>query len=173
MNGKQGLQQYKLAFIAIGSNLGDSRELVRKAMVEMQVLSERPLLKSSSWQTAPVDCPPGSPMFVNAAVGFLPKLGETPESLLGKLQAMEKKFNRLPKKVLNEPRPLDLDIIAFAGQTRSTLQLIVPHPRAHQRRFVLEPLNEIAPDLILPGQSRTVAELLEELPADETMKKLE
>lgn len=163
----------KLAFIAIGSNLGDSRALVRQAMAELQDFSERPLLKSSLWQTAPVNCPPGSPLFVNAAVGLLPKFGETPESLLGKLQAMERKFNRLPKKVLNEPRPLDLDIITFAGQSRFAPDLVVPHPRAHQRRFVLEPLSEIAADLILPGQSKTVTELLGELPADEMMKKLE
>ena len=104
---------------------------------------------------------------------FLPRKDETPESLLKKLQAMEKEYGRRPKKVLNEARPLDLDIVAFAKETRDAQDLVVPHPRAAQRRFVLEPLNEIAPDLILPEKSKTVGELLAGLPPDETMKKIE
>jgi 2-amino-4-hydroxy-6-hydroxymethyldihydropteridine diphosphokinase len=163
----------KLAIIALGSNLGESPRLVRQAMERLGEFSGAPVLESSLWRTAPVDCPPASPMFVNAVVGLLPRAGETPESLLSKLQALEKEFGRQPKTILNEARPLDLDLIYFAEETRNTPQLVLPHPRARARRFVLEPLSEIAPDLILPGQSKTVAELLEELPADETMKKLE
>jgi 2-amino-4-hydroxy-6-hydroxymethyldihydropteridine diphosphokinase len=151
-------------FIALGSNLGQSRRTIRRAMERLQELSKTPLLKSSLFETAPVDCPPGSPMFVNAVVGLDPFPGETPETLLEKLQALEQRFGREPKKVLNEPRPLDLDLIAFGNQTRNTAQLVLPHPRAHNRRFVLEPLKEIDPDLILPGQSKTVAELLAALP---------
>jgi 2-amino-4-hydroxy-6-hydroxymethyldihydropteridine diphosphokinase len=83
---------------------------------------------------------------------------------LAKLQALEKEFGREPKKVLNEARPLDLDLIAFGNHTCVTPRLTLPHPRATQRRFVLEPLAEIAPDLVLPGQTRTVKELLAELP---------
>lgn len=142
-------------------------------MERLGELSSAPVLKSSLWQTAPVNCPPGSPMFINAVVGLLPRAGETPELLLSKLQALEMEFGRRPKAVLNEARPLDLDLICFEDETWNTPLLVLPHPRAHQRRFVLEPLNEIAPDLILPGQTRTVAELLKELPADETMKKVE
>src|SRR5262249_16785337 len=100
-------------------------------------LSTVPLLKSSLWQTTPVDCPPGSPPFVNAVVSFCPLPVETPESLLRKLQALEREFGRKPKQVLNEPRPLDLDLIAFGYEARATDELILPHPRAHQRRFVL------------------------------------
>lgn len=111
-------------------------------------------------------------MFVNAVVGLQPRPDEAPESLLEQLQAIEKEFGRRPKKVLNEARPLDLDLIAFGQATRDTQQLALPHPRAHQRRFVLQPMSEIAPDFILPGQSKTVAQLLEELPPDPTMKKL-
>src|SRR5688572_14688569 len=69
--------------------------------------------ESSLWESSPVDCPPGSPMFVNAAVMIEPTSDETPESMLTKLQAIEREFGRLPKAVLNEPRPLDLDLIAF------------------------------------------------------------
>jgi 2-amino-4-hydroxy-6-hydroxymethyldihydropteridine diphosphokinase len=161
-----------LAIVALGSNLGDSRQNVLRAIERLQGLSERPLLKSSLWQTTPVDCPPGSPVFVNAVVGLSPRADETPETLLAKLQALEKEFGRWPKKVLNEPRPLDLDLIAFGGEVRHSDLLVLPHPRAHERRFVLQPLAEISPDLVLPGQKRTAAELLEMLPAGESVEKL-
>jgi len=161
-----------LAFVALGSNLGDSRRIVLDAMVRLQKFSNRPLLKSSLWQTSPVNCPPNSPLFVNAVVGFAPQKNETPESLLQKLRALEKEFGRPPKKVLNEPRSLDLDLIAFGTETRNSPELILPHPRAHLRRFVLQPLNEIAPDLILPGQSHTVSRLLAELPDKEIVTRL-
>ena len=88
------------------------------------------------------------------------------------LAAIEKEFGRQPKRILNEPRLLDLDLIAFGNETRATDKLILPHPRAHERRFVLQPLSEIAPELRLPRQSRTVAELLESLPADETLRRI-
>jgi 2-amino-4-hydroxy-6-hydroxymethyldihydropteridine diphosphokinase len=130
-------------------------------------------LRSSLWQSTPVDCPPGSPVFVNAAVGLMPRVGETPESLLAKLQALEKEFGRRPKQVLNEPRPLDLDLIAFGNETRATKALTLPHPRAHERRFVLQPLSEIAPGLILPGQTKTVAQCLAKLALDPSVKKAE
>jgi 2-amino-4-hydroxy-6-hydroxymethyldihydropteridine diphosphokinase len=161
-----------LVFIALGSNLGDSRQIILDAMVRLSKMSNRPVLKSSLWQTSPVDCPAGSPPFVNAVGALVPFAGETPESLLHKLRALEKKLGRRPKKVLNEPRALDLDLIAFGAETRNTPELVLPHPRAHLRRFVLQPLSEIAPDLILPGQSRTVSQLLAELPAEETVTRL-
>ena len=103
---------------------------------------------------------------------LVPFADETPESLLHKLRALEKKSGRQPKKVLNEPRALDLDLIAFDAEMRHTTELTLPHPRAHLRRFVLQPLSEIAPGLVLPGQSRTVAQLLAELPAGETVSRL-
>jgi 2-amino-4-hydroxy-6-hydroxymethyldihydropteridine diphosphokinase len=143
-------------------------------MERLQEFSEHPLLKSSLWQTAPVDCPAGSPVFVNAVVAFVPRRGATSESVLASLQEIEKEFGRKPKKVLNEPRLLDLDLIAFASETRAGKELTLPHPRAHQRRFVLQPLSEIVPDLVLPGRKKTVLQLLEELPpaAALTLRKL-
>ncbi len=135
--------------------------------MRLQNSSDQPTLKSSLWQTTPVNCPPNSPLFVNAVVGLAPQKSETPESLLQKLRAMEQEFGRPPKKVLNEPRSLDLDLIAFGTETRNSPELILPHPRAHLRRFVLQPLSEIAPDLILPGQSQTISQLLAGLPAEE------
>jgi 2-amino-4-hydroxy-6-hydroxymethyldihydropteridine diphosphokinase len=162
----------EMAFIALGSNLGESAENLSSAIRRLSALSAQPLTKSSLWQTTPVDCPPGSPPFVNAVVGITPLPDETPESLLQKLQALEKEFGRQTKKVMNEARPLDLDLIVFGNATRNTQQLILPHPRAHERRFVLQPLSEIAPELVLPGRSQSVAQLLAALPPDAAMRKL-
>ena len=161
-----------MVFAALGSNLGDSRRMIREAMAQLQTFSDEPLLKSSLWQTSPVDCPPGSPVFVNAVAGLVPRAGETPESLLARLRVLETESGRRPKQVWNEPRALDLDLIAFGGEIRNTPELVLPHPRAHLRRFVLEPLAEIAPDLILPGQTRSVSRLLAGLPVGETVRRL-
>jgi 2-amino-4-hydroxy-6-hydroxymethyldihydropteridine diphosphokinase len=161
-----------MVFVALGSNLGDSQKIILDAMARLQNFSSAPILKSSLWQTSPVDCPPDSPKFVNAVVGLVPQKGETPESLLKKLRDLEKEFGRVPKKIPNEPRPLDLDLIAFDSESRNTPDLALPHPRAHLRKFVLEPLNEIAPDFILAGQGRTVSQLLAALSSDETLIQL-
>ena len=161
-----------LAIVALGSNLGDSRQMVLNAMARLQDFSDEPILKSSLWQTSPVDCPPDSPKFVNAVASLALSADETPESLLVKLHALEKEFGRQAKKTLNEPRPLDLDLIAFGNEIRHSPELTLPHPRAHLRRFVLQPLSEIAPDLILPEQGMTVTELLAGLPADEMVTRI-
>jgi 2-amino-4-hydroxy-6-hydroxymethyldihydropteridine diphosphokinase len=168
----QNTESQKFAIVALGSNLGDSRKIILEAMTRLELFSDAPILKSSLWETAPVDCPPGSPKFVNAVAGLIPPENETALGLLRKLRKLERKVGRRPKKVLNEARPLDLDLIAFGNETFYSPELILPHPRAHLRRFVLQPLGEIAPELILPGQGRTVAELLAGLPPDETITKL-
>lgn len=163
----------QLAFVALGSNLGESQRILKLALARLQDFSSGLLLKSASWQTTPVDCPPGSPPFLNAVAGLVPFAGETPETLLAKLQALEREFGRPPKKVLNEARPLDLDLIAFGTEVRDTSALTLPHPRAHERRFVLQPLCEIAADLILSGQQKTVAQLLAGLPEDAGMTRMD
>ena len=163
----------RYAFVALGSNLGKRPwETISHAMTFAQEISDMPIWRSSCWETTPVDCPPNSPNFVNAAVGFLPQKNETPESLLKRMQDLEKFFGRLKKKVLNEPRPLDLDLIAFGSEIRNSPELILPHPRAHLRKFVLQPLSEIAPELVLPNQTKTVLQLLMELKTDEVIKKI-
>jgi 2-amino-4-hydroxy-6-hydroxymethyldihydropteridine diphosphokinase len=157
-----------LAIIALGSNLGSSREIILQAMERLQSFSDAPLLRSSLWKSAPVDCPDGSPEFINAVVGLFPRNAETPETLLAKLQVMEKEFGRQTKRILNEPRSLDLDLIAFGEETRASSSLTLPHPRAHQRAFVLLPLQEIAPEVTLPGLNRTVSQLTAALTFSET-----
>ena len=157
------------AFIALGSNLGESAATVRSAMDRLEEFSSHPLLRSSLWRSSPVDCPPGSPEFINAVVGLTPRPAETPESLLAKLQTVEMDFGRQPKTILNESRPLDLDLLCFGTEMRNTRKLTVPHPRAHLRRFVLEPLAEVAPTLVLAGQTETVIQLLGKLNSSEVL----
>jgi 2-amino-4-hydroxy-6-hydroxymethyldihydropteridine diphosphokinase len=162
----------ELAFVALGSNLGNSVDIVRGAFGQLQLLSDKPLLISSLWQSCPVDCPPGSPSFINAVIGLEPRPGETPATLLRKLQELEKGFGRQTKKILNEPRLLDLDLIAFGPRTINSAELMLPHPRAHVRLFVLQPLSEIAPDFVLPGQRKTVRQLLSRLETGEEVRQL-
>jgi 2-amino-4-hydroxy-6-hydroxymethyldihydropteridine diphosphokinase len=162
----------ELAFVALGSNLGDSARIIARAFGELQKLSVQPLLQSSLWRSTPLDCPPGSPLFVNAVAGLAPLPEETPVTLLAKLRALEQAFGRLPKKIHNESRLLDLDLIAFGRQTADSAELTLPHPRAHLRAFVLQPLCEIAPDWIPPGRTETAAELLRGLQPDPGLRRL-
>lgn len=157
----------RTAIVALGSNLGEPRAALERAFVELKSLARAPdsFRTSSVWSSQPVDCPPGSPDFLNAVCLFQPFDHETPESLLDRLQTLERSFGRRPKQVLNEPRPLDLDLIAFGSERRSTARLILPHPRAHLRGFVLAPLQEIAPHLVLPGWGASVGTLLSQLPS--------
>ena len=111
-------------------------------------------------------------MFINAVVGLVPLPAETPETLVAKLFQIEKDFGRKLRNIPNEPRRLDLDLITFGSITRASKELTLPHPRAQERRFVLQPLSEIAPNLILPGQRKTVAELLAALNTGEKLVQL-
>ncbi len=147
-----------LAFVALGANLpfgaGDPAATLQAVLPELQQLSAQPLLVSSFYASEPKDCPPGSPKYLNAVVGLLPLPGESPEALLHKLQALEQRFGRVRSGIVNEARTLDLDLLAFRDETRATTFLTLPHPRAHERRFVLEPWREIAGgDLLLQGRT--------------------
>jgi 2-amino-4-hydroxy-6-hydroxymethyldihydropteridine diphosphokinase len=159
--------------VALGSNLGDSVALLRKAMLRLGAWSEGRPDCSSLWRTSPVDCPPGSPPFVNGVVLLRPLRGETPETMLDRLQGLEREFGRRPKSVLNEARPLDLDLIVWGDEIRETARLTLPHPRALQREFVLRPLAQIAPDLMFPRIGKTVASLLENLSTGEALERLD
>ncbi len=158
--------------VALGSNLGDSGATILAAMDELTRLAIGPLLRSSLWRSTPIDCPAGSPDFINAVVALEPAAGETPESLLEKLQAIERRFGRKRTGIVNEARPLDLDLIAFGIEQRSSAAITLPHPRAMQRRFVLAPLAEILPSFQAPGWPAPASDLLNRLPLNEQVERL-
>jgi 2-amino-4-hydroxy-6-hydroxymethyldihydropteridine diphosphokinase len=130
-----------------------------------------PLLASSIYLTSPVGCPPGSDSFLNAVLEA--ELNGDPAVFLRDLRALELGLGRPAHSKRNEPRTIDLDLL-YAGdcEIRSD-ELILPHPRITRRRFVLAPLAEIRPGLILPGQSETVSELLKKLPAGDSVEALD
>lgn len=151
------------AVLALGSNLpsavGSPAETVLAAMDEIAGWSDRPLLRSSLWSSKPIECPPGSPDFINAVLAMVPREAETPRSLLIRMLELEQRFGRQRSTVVNYPRSLDADLISFGEQIIAETGLILPHPRAHCRTFVLLPLAEIAPDLQLPGHPLQVCEM--------------
>ncbi|MDB6052945.1 MAG: 7 8-dihydro-6-hydroxymethylpterin-pyrophosphokinae hppk [Verrucomicrobiales bacterium] len=161
----------EVALIALGSNWGNSRELLNRAFASLQELSLTPLIRSSIWKTAPVDCPPGSPSFLNAAAAIHVSADLSPEVLLKQLKQLESDIGRVPKKIHNEPRAIDLDIISFGKKRWNSETLTLPHPRAHLRRFVLVPLAEIAPGFCLPGFDTTVGDLLRNLHSSEILSR--
>ena len=149
--------------IAIGSNqassFGSPAATVRKALQLLAQLSSAPMQVSSLWQTQPQQCTPDMADFINAVVVLSPKSDESPHGLLAKLQQIEVDFGRDKLAGINQPRPLDLDIICFGSLQIDDECLVLPHPRAHLRRFVLRPLKELLPNLLLPGQSSTISQL--------------
>lgn len=151
------------AFVALGANLpfdiANPEDTLRRAMAAMIPLSQQLPILSGIYESEPKDCPPGSPLYLNAVVGILPRAGEEPLSLLHKLQAIEQRFGRNRSGIINESRTLDLDLLAFGDVVLDTAELTLPHPRAHERRFVLQPWLEIAGnDWLLKG--RTLGEWL-------------
>ena len=157
----------EVAFIALGSNLpsnyGSSVETLQHAMKSLQKLSQSPLLRSSTWLSEPIECPANSPKFANAVVGLYPQQNESPASLLLKILELETVFGRRRGGIVNEPRVLDLDLITFGKQIIVQQALTIPHPAAQSRAFVLFPLEEVAPGLVIPGQDQSVAELADTL----------
>src|SRR5688500_1001464 len=93
-------QASSLAYLSLGSNLGDCLEIFQKVIERIQEWSDFEVQVADIWRTSPLDCPPDSPTFWNTVLAFLPRRGETPETLLEKTQALEKEFGRQPKKVL-------------------------------------------------------------------------
>jgi len=136
------------AFVALGANLPldtpNPEDTLRSAMAAMIPLSQQLPVLSGIYESEPKDCPPGSPLYLNAVVGILPRADEDPLTLLHKLQAIELRFGRTRSGVINESRTLDLDLLAFGDKEMDTPELTLPHLRAHQRRFVLQPWLEIA-----------------------------
>ena len=144
------------AYVALGSNLGDPRRQVLDALEALARLPDtRVTARSRLYRTPPwgvLEQPP----FVNAAAEL--ETGLAPHALLDELLAIEQRAGRV-RGVRNGPRTLDLDVLHVDGVRLDDARLTLPHPRAGERAFVLLPLNDVAPLLVLPGQGR-VGELL-------------
>ena len=151
------------AGIALGSNLGDrpaNLQAARDCLREIAIPGE-PFLEAANYQTEPLLCPPGSPDFYNSVVELAFE-GDA-FGLLELTQAIEKKLGRIGTPERNTPRIIDVDLLYFGREIIDTEALVLPHPRICERRFVLQPLAEIRPELVLPGQTRSIAEMLERL----------
>ena len=136
------------AYIALGANLDDPIATVHAAIEALRGMPNSQLISTSSlYRTAPVGLH-HQPDFINAVVSVETQLGA--QYLLDELFAIEARFGRL-RSVRNAPRTLDLDLLLYGDTVSEDPQLTLPHPRMHQRAFVLAPLAEIAPDLSLPG----------------------
>ena len=149
-----------LAFLGLGSNLGDRLSALEEALRLLEGRGFRLSRRSSTWETAPVGGPPQGP-FLNAVVAG--RTDQTPEGLLEACLDTEREMGRI-RGEKNGPRVIDVDILLFGALTREAPGLALPHPRLHERRFVLEPLHEIAPELRHPVLGLTVAELLARCP---------
>jgi 2-amino-4-hydroxy-6-hydroxymethyldihydropteridine diphosphokinase len=149
--------------IALGSNLDDRLENLRAARRHLFALHEDrgPFLCSRIYETDPVDCPPGSPAFLNAAIELACTL--PPLDLLKKLQRLEQILGRPANHAHHAPRTIDLDILYYDNLAFALPELTLPHPRITERGFVLTPLADVAPERILPGQTQTIAALLEKI----------
>ncbi|HIG26939.1 MAG TPA: 2-amino-4-hydroxy-6-hydroxymethyldihydropteridine diphosphokinase [Verrucomicrobiales bacterium] len=158
--------------LSLGSNLGSSQKILTSAVSRLQALSLQPLKVSSLWKTEPIDCAPGTPDFLNLAIGLIPLLEETPESLLIQLRVIEKAFGRAPSRLRNQPRKLDIDLILFGSRQLVTEELEIPHPRAHERLFVIQPIAEIFPNLVFPGMKLDVSQMVQELSRTQTVSLL-
>ena len=120
-----------------------------------------PMLSSAIYETDPVGCEPGAGKFLNAVLEC--DYEGDPLELLKSLREIEKTLGRAPDHPRNISRKIDIDLLYFGDIIMDSDELQLPHPRMHLRRFVLQPLADIRPNLILPGQSKTVRELLAQL----------
>ena len=155
-----------VAYIGIGANLGDARANVEDAFVRLAALPATTLLACSSlWRTAPIDS--SGDDYINAVASIDTALA--PQALLDAVRAIELAHGR-ERPYRNAPRTLDLDILLYGDRQIDSPTLSVPHPRMHQRAFVLAPLCEIAPDIRIAGLGPAQA-LLPAL-ADQAIEKL-
>jgi 2-amino-4-hydroxy-6-hydroxymethyldihydropteridine diphosphokinase len=157
----------KRVYLSLGSNVGDREANLRAAVERLQKIGTVGPL-SSFYETEPVEFT-AQPWFLNCAV--LLETEKMPRQLLKALLDVEREMGR--RRMQNKgPRTIDIDILLFAGSVVETKGLTIPHPALHQRRFVLEPLAEIAPDVRHPVLKKTIRELRDELPPGQTVRKL-
>jgi 2-amino-4-hydroxy-6-hydroxymethyldihydropteridine diphosphokinase len=153
------------AFIGLGANLGDRAGEIEEACAEIAALPSTELLaRSSLYASAPLDAPGGE--YLNAVARVRTALA--PLDLLHALQAIEARHGRL-RPFPGAPRTLDLDLLLYGEVALASAALTLPHPRLHERAFVLAPLAEIAPQIVVAGQGR-VADLLPAVAAQRVAK---
>lgn len=153
----------KTVYIGLGSNVGDRQAQLEAAIAQLAALGTV-TARSSLYETEPMEMP-NQPWFLNCVVALETEL--MPKQLLARLLDVERSLGR--KRVKSQPkgpRTLDLDILLFASSVIDTAGLTIPHPAMHQRRFVLEPLAEIAPDVRHPVFKRSMRELRDALPKE-------
>jgi 2-amino-4-hydroxy-6-hydroxymethyldihydropteridine diphosphokinase len=140
-----------IAFIGLGSNLADSMVQVRQAFTELEAIpGTRVTARSSLYRTSPVGYLQ-QPEFINAVASVQTRL--EPQALLAALLAIEDRHGRR-RGMRNAPRTLDLDLLLYGDEVLEQDGLTLPHPRLHERAFVLAPLAEIAPGAMVPGHGR-------------------
>jgi len=135
-------------YLALGSNLGDRRGQLRRALAALAEAGVRVSASSSLYETPPM-YDTDQPKFLNAVVRAETEL--SPEDLLTALKDIELALGRQPRS-RNGPREIDLDILLYGDEQRATDELTIPHPRMHQRAFVRRPLLDVAPDAVIPGR---------------------
>ena len=149
--------------VALGSNLGNRLENLRAARRQIIGLKEvqPPILSSGIYETEAIDCERGASKFLNAVVEFDYE-GDSGQ-LLEQVGRIEESLGRKRDHQKNVSRTIDIDLLYCGDRQIDNERLQLPHPRMHLRKFVLQPLTDIRPDLVLPGQRKTVADLLVEL----------
>lgn len=146
----------KTVYLSLGSNIGDRDTHLARALERLASEDLRVIRTSSLYETEPRDFP-NQPWFLNQVVEVETSL--FPKQLLERLQKIERSLGRIPS-LPKGPRSIDIDILLYGNAIVSTPTLEIPHPRLADRRFVLEPLAELAPDLRHPRTRQTVREML-------------
>src|SRR5437764_10916127 len=146
--------------VALGSNFGDRLENLRAARNSILHLPnvKPPILPSTTYETKPVDCETGAGKFLNAVVEF--EYEGDPARLLEQLIQIEEGLGRKRDHPQNVSRTIDIDLLYCGDRRINDERLQLPHPRLHLRTFVLRPLADIRPDLVLSGEKKTVRDLL-------------
>ncbi|HUE52107.1 MAG TPA: 2-amino-4-hydroxy-6-hydroxymethyldihydropteridine diphosphokinase [Terriglobales bacterium] len=157
----------EVVYLSLGSNVGDRSANLAAAIASLRSLGEVTSV-SSLYETEPVGFT-AQPWFLNCAVKLM--TDKTPKQLLADILDLEQKMGRV-RAQKNGPRIIDVDILLFGESIVETKGLTVPHPAMHQRRFVLEPLAEIAPELRHPVLNRTIRQLRDALPPGQAVRKL-
>jgi len=157
---------HTVVYLSMGSNLGDRAVHVRSAIERLRAFGKVAAV-SSFYETEPIEVV-AQPWFLNCVVEL--DTEKTPEQLLAGILNLEREMGR-ERKQNKGPRLIDVDILLFGDSIIASPGLTVPHPAMHQRRFVLEPLAEIAPEVRHPVFQRTVRELRQQLPAGQAVRK--